>query len=93
MVVIAGKERGKAGVVSDAFPRAEQVLVEGINVRKKHVKGREKGKSGQVVEKPHPIHVSNVMLVDPKTSKRTRAGVIRKDGKRVRVAKKSGTEL
>lgn len=93
VVVIAGKDRGKTGTVSEAFPDTHQVLVEGVNIKKKHVRSREKGKPGQVVEKPLPIHASNVMLVDPKTNKRTRIGFERKDGARVRIAKKSGQEV
>ena len=93
VIVIAGKDRGKTGTVSEAFPQNNQVLIEGINIKKKHVRSRQKDKPGQVVEKPAPLHASNVMLVDPKTSKRTRVSIVRKDGKRVRVAKKSGEEL
>ena len=92
-MVIAGKDRGKTGVVSEAFPQEEKVIVEGVNMRKKHIRSREQGKTGQVVEKVHPVHVSNVMIVDPKTNKPTRVGIQEKDGKRVRIAKKSGQEL
>lgn len=91
-MVIAGKDRGKTGQVSEALPQTDSVIVEGVNLRKKHIRARG-DKPGQVVEKVHPIHVSNVMLVDPKTSKRTRVGIEQKDGKRVRIAKKSGQEL
>jgi len=91
-MVIAGKDRGKTGVVSEAFPQSDSVVVEGVNLRKKHIRARG-DKPGQVVEKVHPIHVSNVMLVDPKTGKRTRVGIVKKDGKQVRMAKKSGQEL
>ena len=93
VTVIAGKDRGKTGVVSRAFPTAGQVLVEGVNVKKKHQKSRQTGKKGQMVEKAFPIDVSNVVLVDPKTGTRTRLSISRKDGKRVRVAKKSGQEV
>lgn len=93
VVVIAGKDRGKTGTIAEAFPNTNQVLVEGVNIKKKHVRSREKGKAGQVVEKPLPIHASNVMLVDSKTNKRTRIGIQKKDGVRVRVAKKSGQEV
>lgn len=94
VIVIAGKDRGKTGTVSEAFPSEERVLIEGVNVKKKHIRSRQKDKPGQVVEKPLPVHVSNVMLVDPKTNKRTRIGITRKEnGLRVRVAKKSGQEL
>jgi len=92
VVVIAGKDAGKTGTVSTAFPKTNQVLIEGINLRKKHEKPRGNRK-GQIVERAMPFHVSNVMIADPKGGKATRVGIIRKDGKRVRVAKKSGTEF
>lgn len=93
VIVIAGKDRGKTGVVEQAFPDKDTVLVGGVNVQKKHVRSRERGKAGQIVEKALPIHVSNVMAVDPKGGKRTRIGIVKKDGKRVRIAKKSGQEM
>ena len=93
VVVIAGKDKGKTGVISVVLSDAGKVLVEGINTLKKHQKSRQSGKSGQTVEKEFPIHHSNVMLVDPKTNKPTRIGIERKEGKRVRVAKKSGQAL
>jgi len=93
VVVIAGKDRGKTGIISRAFPQTKQVLVEGVNIKKKHLKSRKKDTHGQVVEKPHPVHASNVMLVDAKTNTGTRIGIVRKDGIRVRIAKKSGQEI
>lgn len=93
VVVIAGKDRGKTGTVSKALPRSEQVLIDGVNVKKKHLKAHGKAKSGQIIEKAYPLHVSNVMFVDPKTSARTRISITRKDGARLRIAKKSGQEL
>ncbi len=93
VIVIAGKDKGKTGTVTMAFPKVDQVLVEGVNIKKKHQKPRRGGQKGQVVEKSLPIHVSNVMLVDPKTGKRTRVGIVRKDGKSSRITKKSKSEL
>lgn len=91
--VIAGKDKGKTGKVLVAFPTDDTVLVEGVNVVKKAVK-QTKTEKGGFKDVTRPIHVSNVMLVDPKENKPTRVGVITKeDGTRVRVAKKSGTEL
>ena len=92
ILVIAGKDKGKTGGVERAFPKILKVLVEGVNTKKKHQKGRG-DKKGQIVEKQYPIDVSNVMLVDPKGGKRTRVGIVRKAGKRVRVAKKSNQEV
>lgn len=95
VVVISGKDRGKTGVVSRAFPAALRVLVDGVNIKKKHQKSRHGDKKGQMVEKALPIDISNVMLVDPKGGKRTRVGIAKKEkgGKRVRIAKKSGQEF
>ena len=91
VVIIAGKDKGKKGKVVKAFPRDEAVVVEGLNMRKKHVKANRQGKAGQIIEKAMPIHVSNVQFVDPKTGKGTRLGIKIEGGKRQRVAKASGT--
>ena len=93
VVVIAGKDKGKTGTVTVAFPKTNQVIVEGVNIKKKHQKPRRGGQKGQMIEKSLPIHVSNVMIVDPKSGKRTRLGFTRKDGKRTRITKKSKSEL
>jgi large subunit ribosomal protein L24 len=92
VVVIAGKDRGKTGTVAEAFPKASRVLIDGINMKKKHEKARGSRK-GQIVERSVPLHVSNVMILDPKTGKGTRVGIARKDGARTRIAKKSGQEF
>ena len=92
VIVITGKDRGKTGSVTRAFPKMDRVLVEGVNIKKKHQKPRGNRK-GEVVEQVTPIHVSNVMLIDSKTGKGTRVGILRKDGGRIRVARKSGTEI
>lgn len=90
VIVLAGKDRGKEGKVIATIAEEEKVIVEGVNVVKKHQKNRYQEKSGEVIEKAMPIHVSNVALIDPKTKKPTRIGYEIKDGKKVRVAKKSG---
>ena len=92
VIVITGKDRGKTGAVTRALPKTNQVLVEGVNMKKKHQKPRSNRK-GQIVEKALPIHVSNVMIVDSKTGKGTRIGIVRKDGGRIRVSRKSGVEI
>ena len=94
VIVVSGKDRGKTGVVAQTFPGMNKVLVEGVNVKKKHQRpGGRNARKGQIVDKALPIHVSNVMLVDPKTGKGTRIGITRTDRGRVRIAKKSGQEL
>ncbi len=71
MIVITGKDKGTTGTVARAYPAMNRVIVDGVNLRKKHQRARGNTK-GQIVEKPMPIHVSNVMLIDAKTGKGTR---------------------
>lgn len=88
-----GKDRGKTGTVLVAFPTKGTVLVEGINIVKKHQRARRESSTGQIVERPMPINVSNVALKDPKGGKATRVGYVIEKGKKVRVAKKSGSKI
>ncbi|GAY77895.1 LSU ribosomal protein L24p [Sporolactobacillus inulinus] len=88
--VITGKDKGKQGVILAAFPAKERVLVEGVNIVKKHSKPSQAAPQGGILEHEAPIHVSNVMLLDPKTNEPTRVGHKIVDGKKVRVSKKSG---
>lgn len=92
VVVISGKYKGVKGSVLEARPTESRVVVAGVNRHKWHVKPTQ-DKPGQIVDREAPIHVSNVALVDPKTKKPTRVGYKIEKGKKVRVAKKSGTEL
>jgi large subunit ribosomal protein L24 len=97
--VISGKDRGKTGRVLRVDPKHERVYVEGMNIQKRHIRPRtvrdtqRAQEIGGIVEREGPIHVSNVMLVDPKSGEPTRVGVKREDGRRVRVAKRSGAEI
>ncbi len=96
VMIIAGKDKGKTGKVLRALPREDMVIVEGMNIQKRHQKTKKNTKQGGgLVDVSAPIHVSNVQLIDPKTSKPTRVGVVKDDAgkKNVRVAKKSGTKL
>jgi large subunit ribosomal protein L24 len=99
VIVIGGKDRGKRGKVLRVDPKKNRVYVEGLNIVKRHqrpqqVAGAQRNEQvGGVIEKEGPIHISNVMLVDPKDDKPTRIGVKIEDGKRFRVAKRSGTRL
>ena len=94
VVVIAGKDKGKEGVVQAVYPKVNKVVVEGVNVHKRHKKPTQQNQEGTIVEMYVPIHVSNVAIVDPKTKKATRVGYsVDKDGKKVRIAKKSGSKL
>jgi large subunit ribosomal protein L24 len=97
--VISGKDRGKTGRVLRTDPTRQRVFVEGMNMVKRHQKPRtvrdtqRGGEVGGVIEKEGPIHVSNVMLLDPKTQDPTRVGIKREGGRRVRIARRSGTEI
>lgn len=93
VMVVKGKDRGKVAKVLRAFPQEDKVLVEGVNMKKSHEKPKKQGKNGQIVEKPAPMHVSNVMIVDPKSDKPTRVGSKMIGEKKTRIAKKSGAEL
>ncbi|HEY4600445.1 MAG TPA: 50S ribosomal protein L24 [Cerasibacillus sp.] len=91
--VISGKDRGKQGTVLEAFPKTDRVLVEGINMVQKHAKPSQENPQGGILNQEAPIHVSNVMPIDPKSGEPTRVGFEVRDGKKVRIAKKSGEPL
>jgi large subunit ribosomal protein L24 len=97
--VISGKDRGKRGRVLRVEPANQRVYVEGLNMIKRHTRPRQVRNTqraeavGGVIEREGPIHVSNVMLIDPKDGKRTRVGVVREGASRFRVAKRSQTKL
>lgn len=93
VVVISGKDRSKEGKIIKILKDENKVIVEGINVVKKHIKPNGNG-AGSITEMEAPIHASNVMIVDPKTGKRTRIGhTTDKKGKKVRCTKKSNTSI
>jgi large subunit ribosomal protein L24 len=97
--VIAGKDKGRTGRVLRVDPARQRVYVEGANIIKRHTRPRtlrdtqRAQELGGIVEKEGPIHVSNVMLIDPDSGDPTRVGVRREGGRRVRVAKRSGKEI
>ncbi|CAH1229479.1 MULTISPECIES: 50S ribosomal protein L24 [Paenibacillus] len=89
--VITGKDKGKKGRVIAAYPRQNRVLVEGVNMVKKHAKPSQLNPQGGILNQEAAIHVSNVMLIDPKSGKPTRVGYkVLDNGTKVRIAKKSG---
>lgn len=91
VIVVAGKERGKRGKVLRVLRDKGRVLVEHINMIKKHQRPTQKLRQGGIIEREGTIHLSNVMLVDPQTDKPTRVGVrALADGKKARVARRSG---
>ena len=91
--VITGKDKGKEGVILKAFPKKDRVIVEGMNMMKKHQKPSSMNPQGGILETEAPIHVSNVMLIDSKTGEPTRVSFKVEDGKKVRVSKKTGEVL
>ena len=99
VIVISGKDKGKTGKVLRVEPAKQRVYVEGLNMIKRHqrprsVKDTQKGgEVGGIIEKEGPIHVSNVMLLDPEDNKPTRINVERADGKRKRKAARTGRDL
>jgi large subunit ribosomal protein L24 len=99
VIVVGGKDRGKKGKVLRVEPKKNRVYVEGLNMVKRHQKPRQVAGAqraeqvGGVIEKEGPIHISNVMLIDPRDGKPTRIGVEIENGKRYRIARRSGTRL
>ena len=99
VIVVGGKDRGKKGKVLRVEPGKNRLYVEGLNIIKRHqrpqqVAGAQRAEQvGGVIEREGPIHISNVMLLDPKDGKPTRLGIEIEDGKRYRVARRSGTRL
>jgi large subunit ribosomal protein L24 len=97
--VIAGKDRGRTGRVLRVDPAKQKVYVEGANIVKRHTKPRtlrdtqRAQELGGIVEMEGPIHISNVMLIDPDSGEPTRVGIKREGGRRIRIAKKSGKEI
>ena len=97
--IITGKDKGKTGRVLRVDPRKDKVYVEGANIVKRHMRPRtlrdtqRAQELGGIIEKEGPIHMSNVMLIDPDSGEPTRVGIKREGGRRVRVAKKSGKEI
>jgi large subunit ribosomal protein L24 len=95
VLVISGKDRGKTGRVLRVDPEKDKVFVEGLNIVKRHQRptpGRPDAVAG-VIEREGPIHVSNVMLLDPKDGKPTRVGIEVREGRRFRIARRSGTSI
>ena len=92
--VNAGNDKGKTGKVLTVFPEKDRVIVEGINMVSKHTKPNSKNPQGGIVKQEAGIHISNVQLMDPSTGKPTRVAMkVNAEGKKIRVAKKSGEEI
>jgi len=93
VVAISGKDKGKSGTVLEVRPSEERAVVEGLNIIKRHTKAQPPDDPGGIIEKPAPIHLSNLALVDPETKLPTRVRFEDKNGTRVRVAVRSGKQI
>ena len=93
VIVIAGADKGKVGTVQKSFPALNKVVVDGVNVRKKHQKPTQGNPEGSIVEIYAPIHVSNVAIYDEKAKKGSRVGYVMDGDKTVRVMKNTGTKI
>lgn len=93
-MVTAGKNRGQVSTIVRVLPREDMVVLDNVNLVKRHRRANAQNRKGQIIDKSMPLHVSNVMLVDPKSSKPTRIKIVRDaEGRRQRVAVKSGQEI
>jgi large subunit ribosomal protein L24 len=92
--VLSGKDRGKEGVVMRALPNEGKVIVDGVNIAKKHQKPTRMDQAGGIVHKDMPIDVSNVAVIDPSDGKPTRVGYrLDADGTKTRISRRTGTEI
>ena len=93
VLIIAGKDKGKQGKIIASFPQREKITVEGINLRKKHMRPRKSGEKGQIVNLPGPISVSNVKILCSKCGKAARVGYKLLENKKYRICKKCSQEI
>ncbi len=93
VVIISGKDKGKTGKVLEVHPADEKVVVEGLNIAKRHTRPRPPAEPGGVIDKAAPIHWSNVALIDPKEHLPTRVRFVIEGDKKVRVAARSGAKI
>lgn len=93
VIVISGKDKGKKGKIASVLVEKNRVIIEGINMMKKHQRPRKSGEKGTKMSIAMPIHASNVMVVDSKTGERSRVGKKKVGDKMIRITKKSGQEI
>ena len=93
VLIITGKDKGKTGKITKSLPKERKVLVEGANLRKKHVRPKKEGEKGQVVQIPTALNISDVKLICPKCGKATRVGYKIEKGRKARVCKKCQSEI
>jgi len=93
VIVITGTNKGKSGKIARNFPGTGKVIIDGVNVKKVHEKPRRSDQKGQIIERPAPIDISNVMVVDSKTKKPSRVGFRLEGKKKFKISKKSGATV
>lgn len=93
VLVVSGKDKGKTGKVLKSIPKEMKILVEGVNLKQKHVRPKKQGEKGQIVKSPASFHVSNVKMLCPKCQKPARIGYKITNGKKVRICKKCKSEI
>lgn len=93
VLVIAGKDKGKIGKVKKVIPEKARIVVEGVNIVKRHMRARSVDQPSGIIQMEAPIHISNVKLICPMCGEATRVGFIIKEDKKVRVCKKCGKEI
>ena len=93
VIVIAGKDRGKQSKVLRLYRETDKALVEGVNIHKKHQKPRREGEKGQMIDMPHPVHLSNILLYCPSCGQGVRMGAKISGDKKIRICKKCGREI
>lgn len=93
VLIISGKDKGKQGKILTSFPEREKITVEGINLRKKHMRPKKSGEKGQIINLPGPIAVSNVKIICSKCGKATRVGYKLLENKKYRICKKCSQEI
>jgi large subunit ribosomal protein L24 len=93
IIIIAGKDKGKKGKIVTVLVEKNKIVIEGLNMMKKHQRPRKSGEKGSKMNIAMPIHASNVQVVDPKTGLRTRVGKKKVGDKMIRITKKSGQEI
>lgn len=91
--VLSGKDRGREGVVTAAFPATGKVIVEGVNVARRHTKARSQEDPGGIIDKDMPIDASNVAVLSPKDGKPTRVGYVMDGDEKIRVCKRTGEKI
>ena len=94
VIMLRGKDSGKKGKVLESFPQDSKIIVEGLNLVKRHLKARKQGQKGQIIASPRRVSISSVQLVCPKCDKLTRVGYLTQEsGKKVRVCKKCDVQI